>query len=171
MKCLTIEEAKAYLSHIGINIGNWNQMTEIASDQSSACWINYQAPKNSQELLNFAQLVAGWLPKGDWKIFQIDNSGVLDAAQADFFGRLLFGSEKVPSFIDKRTFLFEFGNDSNANKNTELLIANLIYLFLLFESHGYVVSSNRDAVNILQSKTASFIFIQMKKRLSTSSFY
>ena len=37
-------------------------------------YVKYQAPKGAQELYNFAQHVASWLPNGNWKVFQIDNS-------------------------------------------------------------------------------------------------
>jgi hypothetical protein len=144
MKLLTLQEANQYLGGIGMEIGDWNQITDIASRQLGKChWKNYCAPKD--RLLNFSQHVAGWLPKGDWKIFQIDNStGWMDPVQVSLFGGLLFGADNIPDLnqTDNRTFLFEFGKNGNVDKDTELLIANLIYVFLLFESHGYVVSSN-----------------------------
>lgn len=71
--------------------------------------------------------------------------------QAALFGRSLFGSENAPDLnrVEKSTFLFEFGNDKTANNNTELLISNLIYVFLLFECHGYVVSAGSRSGQLL----------------------
>lgn len=41
-----------------------------------------------------------------------------------------------------RTLLFESSGKRSLDLATELLISNLIYVFLLFECHGYVVSSS-----------------------------
>jgi hypothetical protein len=167
MKCLTTQEANAYLSRIGMEIGNWNQITEIGSSkQSTLNWTNYRAPERALELFNFSQYVAGWLPRGEWKIFQIDNSTYLDTVQAALVGRLLFGSEEARSLVDNRTFLFELGNNEDTDNNTELLITNLIYAFLLFQCHGYVVSSNRSAGQYLAIQDGFVYFYSKSKDIS-----
>lgn len=140
MKFIDSKEANKYLSSIGMQIGSWNQISDVDCEVNK--WINYLAPKNSSELLNFSYHMAGWLPKGDWKIFQIDNSTCLDAVQLSFVEGLLFGSAKGEKLNNNRTILFKFGIDENGNKENELLIANLIYVFSLFECHAYLVSSN-----------------------------
>lgn len=149
MKCITTQEANVFLRNIGMEIGNWNQVTDIATHKhGKPNWINYRAPRN--ELLNFSHHVAGWLPKGEWKIFQIDNAtGWIDPVQWSLFGGLLFGAGDIPDVAENRTFLFEFGKSKSADEKTELLISNLIYVFLLFESHGYVVSSGSSAGQLL----------------------
>lgn len=146
MRYLTTQKANTYLCQVGMQIGDWNQLTEVATLESGeSSWINFQAPKGAQELLNFSQHVAGWLPKGAWKIFQVDNSCSLDAVQMDFVGRLIRDSELVRKILERRTWIFEFGNDVNADASAELCLSNLIYSFLLFESHGYAVSSGGSA--------------------------
>lgn len=168
MKCLTIQEANAYLNSIGMEIGNWNQITDIAGRQlSKSNWINYRAPKDG--LLNFSHHVAGWLPKGNWKIFQIDHStGWMDPVQVSLFGGLLFGADNIPDLnqIENSTFLFEFGKNKTADENTELLISNLIFVFLLFESHGYVVSSNSSAGQLLGLQDGFVYFSSREKNIS-----
>lgn len=152
MKRLTIQETDALLCRIGMRIGDWNRIADLNNaEKDKRARTSYRAPRGSNELHNFSLHVAGWLPKGDWKIFQIDNSTSLDPVQASLFGRLLFGSENVPDFnlVANRTFLFEFGTDESANENTELLISNLIHVFLLFECHGYVVSSGSRSGQLL----------------------
>lgn len=80
MRYLTMHEANVYLAQVGMEIGDWNQLTENADiKDGESSWINYEAPKGALELLNFSQYVAGWLSNGDWKIFQVDNSSSLDA--------------------------------------------------------------------------------------------
>jgi len=146
MKCLTVVEANEILRSIGMEIGNWNQITDIANcEHRKSIWKNYQAPKNSHELFYFAEHVAGWLPRGSWKIFQLDNSTSLDAVQAYLFNKLLSGSTYDSDLEKNKTFLFEFGPDGKSNTEAELLIFNLIYLMLLFEGHVQVVSSNSSA--------------------------
>src|SRR5438445_2286345 len=50
-------------------------------------------------------------------------------------------SIKSTNFNEERTFLFEYTNDDTINKSNDLIIANLVHAFLLFEAHGYVISS------------------------------
>lgn len=168
MKCLEVQEANGYLGHIGMEIGNWGQVTDIAGEQHRArYWINYCAPK--EVLLNFSHHVSGWLPSGNWKIFQIDNStGWIDPVQLSLFAGLLFGADNIPDLnkLDNRTFLFEFGKNVDANSNTELLISNLIFVFLLFESHGYVVSSNSNAGEVLGVQDGFIYFSSWDKNIS-----
>jgi len=152
-----------------MEIGNWNRITDIADRQhGKSDWINYRAPKDG--LLNFSHHVAGWLPKGDWKIFQIDHStGWMDPVQVSLFGGLLFGSGDTPDLVENRTFLFEFGKNKKADENTELLISNLIYVFLLFESHGYVASSNSNSGQLLGVQDGYIYFLSRDKKSISSA--
>lgn len=162
MKCLTKQEADTYLNHIGKRIGSWNQITDLAVEEYERHkWLSRQAPKDAHELYCFSQHVAGWLSKGDWKILQIDNSTSLDAIQGNFVGRLLFGSENLLNLnlVDNSSFLFEFGHNKNENKNTEVLISNLIYAFLLFEGHVQVASSGNSEGQCLSIQDGFVYFI------------
>jgi hypothetical protein len=150
MKCLNENEANAQLSTIGLMLGNWNQITDIdTAPNKKRSHVKFRAPTNSLKLLNFSRYAAGWIPKGEWKIFQLDNSTNFDPVQTSLFGGLVYGYQNIPSvdLRDRRTFLFNFFNDDD--KKTELLVSNLIYLILLFECHGYVVSSGGNAGQIL----------------------
>src|SRR5580765_269608 len=146
MKILSLVEANRYLEAIGMKIGSWGEISPVLGRQS---WTKYQAPKEG--LLSFSQHIAGWLGNGKWKIFQVDNStGWMDPVQASFFGGLLFGGEQVPNVnaLKERTFLFEFAGRPEENDRLELLISNLIYVFLLFSSHGYVASDGGRVVGL-----------------------
>lgn len=143
MKILSRLEADLYLGEIGLRVGDWNQISAIDVDSSKSIkWIKHQAPQNAKELFNFSNHIAAWVPTGKWKVFQIDNSGTLDVIQTLLIDRLLFGSESKFTITGHNTFLFEFGDDQVENERNEILIANIIAFFLLFESHGYLVSSD-----------------------------
>lgn len=143
MQSLLKSEAELYLKDIGMGIGDWNQVIDLTDGKSiDTNLVQQKAP--DKYLLNFCQHVAGWLPSGDWKIFQIDNStGWMDPVHASMFYGLLHGSDFLSKidYPEKRSYLFEFSQDKRQMMNQELLLANLIYVFLLFESHGYIVSS------------------------------
>ncbi|AOJ40808.1 hypothetical protein WJ23_22640 [Burkholderia lata] len=91
----------------------------------------------------FAHYAAGWLPTGKWKIFQIDNSSVFCRDELQFIGTLLGTNKALSCEIDvwTRSLLFDGVANANLDVSAELTIARLIYLFLLFEQHAYVVSS------------------------------
>lgn len=146
MKCLKTHEANTYLHSVDMEIGAWNQITDTTDElRQKKRWVNKQAPQNAKELMVFSQHIAGWLPKGDWKLLQIDNSTSLDVVDTLFFGRLLFGSDEIPSLVENRTFLFEFGQGKVVDGIAELLLSNLIFALLFIEGHAHIVSSNSDA--------------------------
>ncbi len=144
MRWLNAQESNFYLATISMGIDSWNRLAYAdAALNAKPYWRNYQAPKDAHSLFNFALHVAGWLPKGSWKILQIDNSSSFGVVQASAISRLLPGLASLSSTtIQKSTCLFEFGGQELADGDMELLIANVIYLFLLFEGHGYLVSPN-----------------------------
>jgi len=143
MKLITVDEANSILYRCGLTIGEWGNILPIdGAISDSENWVSYQAPKN--DLLNFSHHVSGWLHDGEWKMFQIDKStGWMNPVQASLFGGLLFGANHLNEIDvnECRTLFFEFGRDNKANDYNKLLISNLIYLFLLFEMHGYVAAS------------------------------
>lgn len=165
---LTADEANQRLRQVAMEIGAWKQITDIPGRQlGKRDWKNYQAPKNA--LLNFSHHVFAWLPAGHWKIVQVDNStGWIDPVQNSLLGGLLYGSDETPDLnrIGDRCFLFEFGGNKNANENTDLLIANLIFLFLFFELHAYVVSSGSNAGELLGIQDGFVYFSSREKSLS-----
>lgn len=71
----------------------------------------------------------------------------------------------MPNILENRTWLFEFGDDAGANISTELQISNLIYVFLLFEAHGYVVSSNRSAGQYLAIQDGFVYFYSSEEEI------
>jgi hypothetical protein len=164
MKSLSTQEANGYLSRIGMRIGAWNEIADIDSSQSSESgWINFAAPEKSRELVVFAQHAAGWLPKGEWKILQIDNSTALDAVESALVTRLIFGSDDVQSLDDNRTFLFEFGKSQDDDNKLELLIAHLVFTFLLFNCHVHFVSSGSDSGERLAIQDGYAYFVSRDK--------
>lgn len=142
-KLLKADEANEYLKQVCMKLGDWNQIA-YSDDRSNPDrpYRKYRAPSLANELFCFSRHVAGWLPTGAWKILQIDNSASLDQDQYSLIGRLLACSGEYLDIADFRTWLFEFGSEEKQNQTTELVIANVLFGFLLFESHAYLVSSN-----------------------------
>jgi hypothetical protein len=142
MRSLTRQDADAYLLRIGMKVGDWNQIKDIDSSQNETWqWINHQAPRDARQLYNFAQHLVGWLPKGEWKLLQIDNSTILDPVQLMLIAALLAGPGRTIDLGESRSFLFEFLSDEESNASRESLICNLIFALLLFEGHCQLVSS------------------------------
>lgn len=144
MRWLSSQDADSYLDAVGMKLDSWNRLVyvDVAPD-TEPYWRNYQAPKDTHSLFTFALHVAGWLPRGPWKILQIDNSSSFGVVQASTISRLLPGLvSPFTTTIQNSTCLFEFDGQELTDGDTELLIANVIYLFLLFEGHGYLVSAN-----------------------------
>ncbi len=139
MRVLDADEANKYLDTVGMKIGGWNELCDTSGrEYDRSHYVHYQAPKGARELHNFAQHVASWLPNSKWKIFQIDYSTALAYEDEAFLiRRFLFCSNEEVSI--HRTLLFEI---ESAGPSEELLLSNLIYLFLLFEESGDAVSSN-----------------------------
>ncbi|BAX63805.1 hypothetical protein [Burkholderia stabilis] len=143
MRLLTTAEADAYLQTIGMHVGSWNQIADPPHESTGRTYLPYSAPTNSRELYVFAHHAAGWLPAGKWKIFQIDNSSAFCRNELQFIDTLLGTNKGLSGESDawSRSILFEGAANANLDVSTELTIARLIYLFLLFEQHAYVVSS------------------------------
>lgn len=149
VKSLSIIDANVYLNGLGMVIGDWGQIKTLI-ENNEIKKINFPAPENALELFNFASHISAWLPKGDWKLFQMDNSSHMNAYEAYLFSKLLFGRDEVINFGEMGPILFEFGISKELDECTEMLISNLICLFLLFKSHGQMVSSscNRKILSI-----------------------
>jgi hypothetical protein len=142
---MSTDKANKLLSSLGLTIGNWNQITSLVEPSGSVPqnYAKYQAPNEARKLYVFAEHIAGWIPRGDWKIIQIDNSTSLDIIHAAPILRMLFSLEDMPNpkSINQASLLFEFGSDKGRNISTELLISNFIHLLLLFECHAQITSS------------------------------
>ena len=140
MKNLSTEDANQILAAVGMAIGNWNEIVDSKIPTSEMKWTNYQAPSVSRELFCFSRHVAGWLPNGDWKLLQLDNSNDLDANKESLLTQLLFGANSLPSHTQSRSFLFHRSSRDAPDIN-DLIVANLIHALLLIEGFGYFVSS------------------------------
>lgn len=125
-----------------MKVGSWNEITDIDSRRHEMWqWVNYRAPVAAHESYVFSQHLAGWIPSGEWKILQIDNSTSLDPVQNALISSLLFGAREVANLLERRSLLFEFTGDATLDTRSELLICNLIFAFLLFEAHVQIISS------------------------------
>ena len=153
MRYLDADEASRYLLELGFEIGEWRQLTP-RTDQDRIVWEERRAPKDARELHCFSMYVAGWLPPGAWKILQVDNSTSFSVVQASLIGSFLprgmdFGvilKNAIPSV------LWEFSGNGRDDVLVELNLVHLVFAFLLFEAHCYLISS--------ESKDGSIIGLQ-----------
>jgi hypothetical protein len=157
VKNLSIIDASVYLNNMGMVIGDWGQIRFLIDKNIKK--INYAAPDNAQELFNFSSHISAWLPRSDWKLFQMDNSSHMNAYEAYLFGKLAFGNDEIINFGKTCPIFFEFGLGKESDECTEMLISNLIYLFLLFKSHGQIISSFCNSRRILSIQDGFVYFI------------
>lgn len=167
MKCLSKDDANLQLRSIGMELGDWNKIVDVNRhrDQNDY-FINYQAPRDALNLYCFSQHVAGWLPNGDWKIFQIDDSTSLKPDEEFLLTCLLCTPSNSLDFSNNRTFMFEFGSRKDFDVSADLSIANLIFAFLLFECHGYVVSSSSNGGEMLGIQDGFIYFLSRNGHIS-----
>ena len=150
MRYLTREDANALLRTIGIKVGDWNQLVDIdARAHERRQWTNHRAPADTRGSYAFAQYLAGWIPSGEWKLLQIDNSTSMDPVQQALVSSLLFGPTEIANLLERRSFLFEFTGDATFDVASELQLCNLIFSFLIFDAHVQIVSSSGNAERYL----------------------
>jgi hypothetical protein len=75
MKPLGPEEANHYLAPLGMKIGSWNRLDLLDErEASSRSYFNYRAPRDAGALYHLSAFTTAWLPHGEWRILQFDNS-------------------------------------------------------------------------------------------------
>ena len=164
-KIIAPDLANSHLQHRGVKLGVWNDL-EAISPESNYIQSFFCTGKSVYELVNFSQHVAGWLARGRWKILQIDNSSHVFEDQSLLLSLLLLGPSQHESFTQNRTFLFEFGENKQENLQTEILLAHLINLMLIYESHCYLISSEGSLGEMLGIQDGFIYFYGNSERLA-----
>lgn len=144
MKSLSTSDSNQFLAAIGMRIGDWNQIAPIDRTQADLMHrTSFTAPRESSALFCLAFHATGWLPPGQWKLLQIDNSNYFNVVDRSLLSQLLFGMEWRCDLNSPEcsSFLFEYGDRGDVNRKTDLLIAHLIHSLLLVEGHAYLVSA------------------------------
>lgn len=139
MKVLSRHEADVILAPIAIKIGQWNELTDIASDKQTA-YVSLKAPKVAIELYVASLWLVDWLPKGKWKLVQIDNSTSPGRDESLLFGRLMNSPIGEWDVAMQRTFLLEFDDDMASRQKVDIVIAGVVFFALMFQWHIHVVS-------------------------------
>lgn len=164
-KILTSELAEPYFQRRGVKLGVWNGLEVLNSEiewvRSFCC-----TGKSVYELIDLSQHVAAWLAKGSWKILQIDNSSSFFADQSLLLSSLLLGPSQSVNFTEHRTFLFEFGESQNEDSQTEVVLAHLINLMLVYEAHCYLLSSEGSAGEMVAIQDGFVYFYGGRSRLA-----
>jgi len=139
------QAANALLAKVGMTIGDWHDINIIHGERTSLPVVSFKAPKHASELFCFAQHIAGWIPKGDWKILVTDCSNSLSRDESLLVSQGAVGHDLGGAF----NRFFRFGLDEDQSFEIDVMIANIIFLFLLFEGHAYLTSSSSKMFQIL----------------------
>lgn len=139
-KVLESELVNSYLLSQGLRLGLGNGL-EAISPQGGPVAGKFCTGKSVYELVNFSNHVAGWLRSGSWKLLQIDDSSYFYPDQESLLSALLVGPTQQVDLTKHRTFLFEFGAGKRSDFQTEVVIAHLTNLMLIYEAHCYFLSS------------------------------
>lgn len=144
MKTLSTEKANEILASVGMEVGSGNVLKNIESAGTGFAgphWISFACPANASELFCFSFLIASWLPPGVWKLLQLGNGSSLLPQESIFCSRLAGLDFGTTDFSKAGSYLFEFGNGSRQDLEEELLIANLLFSFLLVGANAFLVSA------------------------------
>lgn len=140
MKILSRSEVDTILAPLGMKIGQWNELSAIESDSQTA-WIRQKAPTVANELYVASLWLMDWLPQGNWKLIQIDNSTSPSRDESLLFQRLMNSSMKEWDVATQRTFVFDFDDDIATRQRFDIVISSVIFLALMSQWHIHIVSS------------------------------
>lgn len=156
MMTLSIIEANALLAQVGFMIGSWNRVVRVDS-KVHQYQVSFRPPRDALSLYCFSLHVAGWMPQGKWRLFQIDDATVFDIDEIIFTSRLI-GANSL-QLLERRALLFSQNQDQ---VSSSISIAHLIYAFLLFEGHGYMVSSQSSNGEVICVQDGEITFCSNK---------
>jgi len=162
MRLLTATAAREMFLKIGMTLGPWNQISDIAEDaELKPLWFNRRCPSEARSLYVFAHHVVKWLPQGEWKVFHIDNSTSLRPDETFLLGRVLGFEGELLNLQANSSLAFDsIGSNSVAE---ERLAAVLTYFFLLFEQHAHLVSAgSQDGEHL--SIQDGFVYFQARTK-------
>lgn len=163
MKCISISKTNEYLNSISMMIGEWNQIKQKPNKKNEVTEpYQYKAPSDALEMFCFSRHLAGWLPSGDWNLLQIDNSTADYIDNASLFYSLLDGISNDIDLGRDKSFIFEYSKDKKENDMIKLKIANIIFVFLLFQWHGQLVSSGSKSGEIISLQDGFVYFYSFK---------
>lgn len=139
MRALTRLDADNILAPLGIKIGEWNELLEI----TSASEISMRALKPPTAAINLYVVslwLTDWLPIGNWKLLQIDNSTSLSNDESLLFQQLLDSLKQGGDVTSERTFQFVVGEKGATRQRIDVLISSIIFFALMFEWHIHIVA-------------------------------
>jgi hypothetical protein len=153
------DETNKHLAAVDMTLNSWNRVTDISPSPNERFVLKKYMPPKAIELFTFSQHILGWVPKGQWKLLQLDDSSYFNPAQRYLFQRMLSDQQENPR---GKSFLFEYDTNAVDNDNADLLLSYLVNFVLLFEGHGYLVSSNsRDGERLALQD--GFVYFEARK--------
>ncbi len=139
MKLLSRPDADTLLSPLGLKIGEWNELSEIAPDSQPRVQ-TLVAPKVARDLYVASLWLTDWLPKGKWKLIQIDNSTSPSDDESFLFEQLINIPTRRWDVASQKTFKFELDENCETGQRVDVVISSVIFFALMFEWHIHLVS-------------------------------
>lgn len=139
MKILSHPEADEILAPLDIKIGKWNELSDTVFNRQNTSVI-LKAPKAAIEIYVIALWLTDWLPKGKWKLIQIDNSTSPSRDESLLFGQLMSLPMGEWDIATQKTFLLDLNDDIAARQQLDMVIVSVIFFALMFQWHIHIVS-------------------------------
>ncbi len=155
-------EANNYLKNLGMYVGDWAGIHHI--DNTKVKSLSYCPKRDCNDWFVMSTHIASWLPNNsDWTIIQFDHSCSFgDMMHNSYLSSILNISDF--NFISLNTrglLLSDIGN----NSQYKFLLSKLIFLFVLFEIHGYIVNSNcKESKELISFQDGCLYFISIAKK-------
>lgn len=139
MKILSRPEADTLLAPLGLKIGEWNELSAIASD-SQPRTLTLAAPKVARDLYVASLWLTDWLPKGKWRLIQVDNSTSPSRDESLLFEQLINIPTRRWDVASQKTFKFELDENVEVGQRVDVVISSVIFFALMFEWHIHIAS-------------------------------
>lgn len=139
MRTLLRSEVDPLLLVVGLKIGNWNELADIAA--GGVLRKAYRPPNNAIELYVAAGHLLNWLAPEGWTLLQVDNSTAPTDDEIRVFERLVFGDDRTWDVGGQRSFLFDDAGKTEFGADQATLVL-LVFFSLLFEWHVYLTSQS-----------------------------
>lgn len=153
-KQITNLEVNKLLKPLDMHIGAWCEIKDTHNGKN----VIYHVPRDADKMYIFAQHAANWIPKGKWKIFQIDNSTSLSKDAEIFLSAFLGKLDSNIDFSKEKSFLLKFDNDLSDPKK-QFILGDIIFTCLLFECHAYIVSEGSRNGEIISIQDGAIFFL------------
>lgn len=157
-------EVDKYLKNINMHIGSWAGIHHDNTLKTKS--LSYRPKRECNDWFVLSTHIASWLPhSSEWTIIQFDNScSFEDTIHNSYLSSILGISDfSFINLIARGLLIKEIGS----NVEYKFLLSKLIFFFILFEMHGYIVNlsckENGELISF-QDGTLDFISISIESK-------